>query len=139
MDHDLVAGLPAGDTLTDLPDHAGGVGAADVVSEPGVVPAAEDRNRRAESCPDVVEVDPCGHLPDDYLESAGLRSFDLLEAEGVLRFSLSLFANHPGGHLFGRLARLDVRLAHICEVYRHFAPLGIFKVAGHATPSRCLG
>ena len=31
MDHDLVAGLPAGHALADLPDDPGGVRAADVV------------------------------------------------------------------------------------------------------------
>ena len=65
MDHDLVAGLPAGDALADLPDDPRGVGAADVVAVLGVVAVVEDRDRLAERRPDVVEVDAGGHHPDD--------------------------------------------------------------------------
>ena len=73
VDHDLVAGLPAGHALADLPDDPGGVGAADVVAVLGVVAVAEDRDRLAERRPDVVEVDPGGHHPDDHLEGARAR------------------------------------------------------------------
>jgi hypothetical protein len=58
MDDDLVARLPAGHSLADLPDDPGGVGAADVVAVLGVVAIAEDRDRFTERRPDVVEVDP---------------------------------------------------------------------------------
>src|SRR6201999_2705590 len=57
VDHDLVARLPAGDALADLPDDAGGVGTADVVAELRVVAVAEDRDRVAARRPDVVEVE----------------------------------------------------------------------------------
>ena len=57
MDHDLVAGLPLGDSLADLPDDPGGVGAADVMAVLRVVAVSEDRDRLAERRPDVVEVD----------------------------------------------------------------------------------
>ena len=57
VDDDLVAGLPAGHALADLPDDAGGVGAADVVAPLGVVAVAPDADRLAERGPDVVEVD----------------------------------------------------------------------------------
>ena len=40
MDDHLVAGLPAGDALADLPDDAGGVGAADVMAPLRVVAVA---------------------------------------------------------------------------------------------------
>ena len=42
VDDDLVAGLPAGDALADLPDDPGGVGAANVVAELGMVAVAEN-------------------------------------------------------------------------------------------------
>ena len=51
VDHDLVAGLPARDALADLPDDAGGVGAADVVPVLGVVAVAPDRDRLARAPP----------------------------------------------------------------------------------------
>ena len=85
MDDDLVAGLPAGDALADLPDDPGGVRAADVVAVLGVVAVAEHRDRLAERGPHVVEVDARGHDAHDHLERAGLRDLDLLELEGVGR------------------------------------------------------
>ncbi len=96
MDHDLVAGLPAGDALADLPDDPGGVGAADVVVLVGVV--AEHRHGLAERRPDVVEVHAGRHHADDHLERAGLGHLDLLELEGVDRLALALLADDPRGH-----------------------------------------
>ena len=109
MDHDLVAGLPVRDALADLPDDAGGVGAADVVAVLGVVAVAEDRDRLAERRPDVVEVDAGGHHADDHLEGAGLRDLDLLDLEGVLGLALALLADHPGGHRLGQRPRAPRR------------------------------
>ena len=110
MDHDLVAGLPAGDALADLPDDPGGVGAADVVAVLGVVAVAEDRDRFAEGRPDVVEVDPGGHHPDDDLECAGLRDLDLLELEGVGRLPLAVLADHPRRHRLRQGSGLNVQI-----------------------------
>ncbi len=96
MDHDLVAGLPAGHARADLPDHPRGVGAADVVVLLGVV--AEHGDGLAERGPDVVEVHPGGHHAHDHLERAGLGDLDLLDLEGVRRFAKPLLADHPCGH-----------------------------------------
>ena len=63
MHDDLVAGLPAGDALADLPDDARGVRAADVMVLVGVV--AKHRHRLAERGPDVVEVHARGHHAHD--------------------------------------------------------------------------
>ena len=49
VDHDLVAGLPAGHALADLPDDSRGVGAADVVVLVGVI--AEHRYGLARAPP----------------------------------------------------------------------------------------
>ena len=108
MDHDLVARLPAGDALADLPDDARGVGAADVVAVLRVVAVAEDRDRLAERRPDVVEVDARGHHADDHLEGPGLGDLDLLDLEGVLGLALALLADHPRGHRLRQGAGLDV-------------------------------
>ena len=110
VDDDLVAGLPAGDALADLPDDPGGVGAADVVAVLGVVAVAEDRDRLAERRPDVVEVDAGRHHPDDHLEGARLGDLDLLELEGVGRLALALLADHPGRHRLRQRAGLNVKL-----------------------------
>ena len=110
VDHDLVAGLPAGDALADLPDDPGGVGAADVVAVLGVVAVAEDRDRLAERRPDVVEVDAGRHHADDHLEGAGLGNLDLLELEGVVGLALALLADHPGRHRLRQRSGLDVQL-----------------------------
>ena len=107
MDHDLVA---------DLPDDAGGIGAADVVAVVGMVAVAEDGDRFAERGPDVVEVDAGGHHPDDDLERAGLRDLDLLELEGVFRLALALLANYPGRHRLRQRAGLDVQLRNCTRV-----------------------
>ena len=116
VDDDLVARLPAGDALADLPDDARGVGAADVVAVLGVVAVAEDRDRLAQRRPDVVEVDAGGHHPHDHLEGAGLRHLDLLELEGVVGLALALLADHPGGHRLRQLAGLDVQLRDCARV-----------------------
>ena len=109
VDDDLVAGLPAGHALADLPDDPGGVGAADVVVLVGVV--AEHRDGLAERRPDVVEVHAGGHHAHDHLERAGLRDLDLLELEGVDRLALALLADHPGRHRRRELARLGLDVA----------------------------
>ena len=72
VEDDLVAGLPLGDALADLPDDPRGIGTADVVTVLLMVAVAEDGDRLAERRPDVVEVDPGRHHPDDHLEGAGL-------------------------------------------------------------------
>ena len=101
MDHDLVARLPARDPGTDLPDDAGGVRAADVVAELGMVAVAPYADRLAQSGPHVVVVHARRHHPHDYLEGAGLRHLDLLELEGVPGLALALRTDHPGGHRVG--------------------------------------
>ena len=130
MDHDLVAGLPLGHALADLPDDAGGVGAADVVAELLVVAVAEDRDRLAERRPDVVEVDARGHHPHDHLEGAGLRHVDLLDLEGVGRLALALLPDHPGGHLLGQLPGLHVELRNVCDLYCQVDSLRRLRTAG---------
>ena len=107
---DLIAGLPARDAGPDLPDHAGGVRAADVMTELGMVAVLHDRDGLAQRRPHVVVVDPGGHHADDHLEGGGLGDLDLLQLEGVLGLSLALLADHPGGHRVGQLAGLDVHL-----------------------------
>src|SRR4051794_11137965 len=106
VDDDLVALLPARDAGADLPDDARGVRAADVVAELRVVAVLHDRHRLAERRPDVVVVDAGRHHADDDLEGAGLRYFDLLELEGVLRLAEALLADDPRGHLLRQLAGL---------------------------------
>ena len=130
MNDDFVAGLPASDTVTDLPDNARSIGTADVVAEFGVIAVTEDRDRLAEGCPDVVEIDSCRHHTDNDLEGPGFRGLDFLELEGVLRLALGFLPDHPGSHLLRQLTGLDVKFAHISEIYWHFAPLGFFKVGG---------
>ena len=125
MDHDLVARLPLGDALADLPDDPGGVRAADVVAVLGVVAVAEDRDGLSERGPDVVEVDARGHHPHDHLEGAGLGHLDLLDLEGVLGLALALLPDHPGGHLLGQLARLDVELGYVGDVYGQLTPASV--------------
>ena len=122
MDHDLVAGLPAGDALADLPDDPRGVGAADVVAVLGVVAVAEDRDRLAQRRPDVVEVDAGRHHPDDHLEGAGLGNLDLLELESVVGLALALLADHPGCHRLGQGAGLDVQLRDCARVNGQLGP-----------------
>src|SRR3954451_236476 len=56
VDDHLVAGVPARDALAHLPDDAGGVRAADVVSVLGVVAVAPHPDRLAEGRPHVVVV-----------------------------------------------------------------------------------
>ena len=104
------------DALADLPDDAGGVGAADVVVL-GVV--AEDRDRLAERRPDVVEVHAGGHHAHGDLEGAGLRDLHLLELEGLERLAVALLADDPGGHRGGELAGLDVELRHLLRIDGH--------------------
>ena len=106
--HDFVAGLPAGDPGADLPDDPGGVRAADVVAELGVVAVAHHRHRLAERRPHVVVVDPRRHHPHDHLEGARLGHFDLLDLEGVLGLAEALLADDPGGHRLGQDAGLYV-------------------------------
>jgi hypothetical protein len=106
----------------DLPDHAGGVGAADVVAELGVIAVAEDAHRLAERGPDVVEVDPGGHHSDDHLECAGLGDLHLLGLERGGRLALAILADHPGGHLLGQGARLDVEIGDFSGIYGHGTP-----------------
>ena len=119
VDHDLVAGLPAGDALADLPDDARGVRAADVVAPLRVVAVAPDADRLAERGPDVVEVDPGGHHPDDHLEGARLGDLDLLELEGVDRLALALLADHPGRHRRRELARLGLDVCDLAQIDGH--------------------
>jgi hypothetical protein len=109
-------GLPAGDALADLPDDAGGVGAADVVV---LVVVAEDGDGLAERGPHVVEVDPRGHHADGHLERAGLGHLHLLELERVERFALTLLADDPCGHGGRELSGLHVQLRHILRIDRH--------------------
>ena len=116
VDDDLVAGLPARDALADLPDDAGGVGAADVVI---LVVVAEDRDGLAERRPDVVEVHARRHHADGDLEGAGLRDLHLLELEGLERLALALLADDPRGHRGRELARLHVQLRHLLRIDRH--------------------
>ena len=116
VDDDLVADLPAGDALADLPDDSGGVGAADVVAELGVVAVGEDRDRFAQRGPDVVEVHPGRHHADDDLEGAGLRDLDLLELEGVFRLALALLPDHPGSHRLRERPRLDVEVGQVAGI-----------------------
>jgi hypothetical protein len=63
-----------------------------------------------------------GHHADDHLERAGLRDFDLLDLHGVLGLALTLLADHPGGHLLGQLARLDIELGYVGDLYGHVSP-----------------
>ena len=133
VDHDLVAGLPAGDALADLPDDPRGVRAADVVAVLGVVAVAEHRDRLAERRPDVVEVDPGGHHPDDHLERAGLGHLDLLDLERVLGLALALLADHPRRHRLGQRPRLHVELRHLRYVYGHGSPSGRWSGAADRT------
>jgi hypothetical protein len=130
VDDDLVAGLPLGDALADLPDHPGGVGAADVVPVDGVVAVREDRDRLAERRPDVVEVDARGHHADDHLERPRLGHLDLLDLEGVLGLALALGSDHPRRHRLGQGARLHVELRDLGYVYCHGPPPGGLIGAG---------
>ena len=130
VEHDLVAGLPLGHALADLPDDAGAVGAADVVAELLVVAVAEDADGLAERGPDVVEVDARGHHPHDHLEGAGLRHVDLLDLEGVGRLALALLPDHPGGHLLGQLPGLHVELRNVCDLYCQVDSLRRLRTAG---------
>ena len=116
VDDDLVAGLPAGDALADLPDDAGGVGAADVVV---LVVVAEYGHGLAERGPDVVEVHAGRHHAHGDLEGAGLRHLHLLELEGLERLALALLADHPCGHRGRELSGLHVQLRHIVRIDRH--------------------
>ena len=128
VDHDLVADLPLGHALADLPDHAGGVGAADVVVLLGVVP--EHRDRLAQRRPYVVEVHARRHHPHDHLERAGLGDLDVLDLEGVLRLALAVLADHPCRHRLRQLAGADIELAHvlyICLCQGRLPPWGGFQ------------
>src|SRR6185437_13827504 len=96
VDDDLVAGLPAGDALADLPHDPRGVGAADVVAPLGVIAVAPDAHGLAQRRPHVVEVHAGGHHAHDHLERAGLGYLDLLQLERVDRLALALLADDPG-------------------------------------------
>ena len=116
VDDDLVAGLPAGHALADLPDDARRVRAADVVVL-GVV--AEHRDGLAERRPHVVEVHAGRHHAHDDLEGARLGRLHLLELEGVDRLAEALLADHPGGHRRRQLARLGVQSRDLADVNGH--------------------
>src|SRR5215207_11103151 len=88
-----------------------------------VVAVAEDRHGLAERRPDIVEVDAGGHHADDHLEGAWLGDLDLLDLEGVLGLTLALWADHPGGHLLGQLARFDIELRYVGDLYGHVTPV----------------
>src|SRR5215211_4408019 len=90
----------------------------------GVVAVVEHGDGPSERCPDVVEIDACGHHPHDDLERARLWNLDLLELECVLRLALALGTDHPGGHRFGQVPRLDVEPGDRGEVYSHGPPSG---------------
>ena len=126
VDDDLVAGLPAGDSLADLPDDPRRVGAADVVAVLGVVAVAEDRDRLAQRRPDVVEVDAGRHHADDHLEGPWLGNLDLLELEGVVWLALALLADHPGRHRLGQGSGLDVQLRDCACVNGQLGPPRVF-------------
>src|SRR3954452_823430 len=121
VDDDLVTGLPARHAGADLPDDAGGVGAADVVAVLRVVAVAEDRHRLAERGPDVVVVHARGHHPHDHLERARLRNLDLLELEGVRRLTLALLADDPCSHRLRERAGLGVHARNVRHVNSHLS------------------
>ena len=132
MDDDLVAGLPVRDARADLPDDAGGIRAADVVAVLGVVAVAEDGDRLAERCPDVVEVDAGGHDADDHLERCGLRDLDLLDLECVLGLAFPLLADDPCGHRLRQRAGLHVEIRDFRYVNCHVrsTPSSVRKCRG---------
>src|SRR5205807_7261157 len=105
---DLVARLPAGHALADLPHDAGRIRAADVVSPLGMVAVGEHRDWLALRRPHVVVVHAGGHHSNDHLERAGLRNLDLLELESVKWLALALRADDPCGHGRRELARLGI-------------------------------
>ncbi len=107
MDYDLVAGLPAFDTDTHLPDDPGRVRAADVVTPLGMIAIGEDRDRVGQRGPNAVEVEARSHHPHDHLERPGLGDLDLLDLVGGGEVALPLRAEHPGGHRLRQLAGLD--------------------------------
>src|SRR4029453_6654530 len=119
VDPPLVARLALGDSLADLPDDPGGVRAADVVAVLLVVAVTEHGHRLAERRPDVVEIDPRRHHAHDHLEGARLGHLDFLDLEGILRLSLAVWADHPGRHLLRQLARLDLELGNVGDLYGH--------------------
>ena len=114
---DLVAGLPAGDALADLPHDSGGVRAPDVMVLVGVV--AEHRNRLSQRGPHVVEVDAGRHHADDDLKGAGLGYLDLLQLEGVGRLALPFLANHPGRHRGRQLSGFGFDGCNLTEIDGH--------------------
>ena len=117
MDHDLVAGLPLGDALADLPDDAGGVGAADVMAPLGVVAVVEHRDGLAERRPDVVEVDPAAITRTITSKAPGSGSSTSSSLKASFGSPSRSAPDHPGGHRLGQLARLDVQLRDLGYVY----------------------
>jgi hypothetical protein len=116
VDDHLVARLPAGDALADLPDDARGVRSADVMVLRVV---AEHRHRLAERRPDVVEVHPGGHHAHGDLEGARLGCLDLLQLERLGRLALALLADDPGGHRGRQLAGLGVEVGDLAGINGH--------------------
>ena len=95
VDHDLVAGLPAGHARADALDDARRVGAGDVEVVAGV---AEDRDGQPQRRPHAVVVDAGGHHPHQHLARARLRHLDLLELHGMLGIAQPLRPDHPRPH-----------------------------------------
>ncbi len=104
----------------------------------GVVAVAEDRNRLAERCPDVVEVDAGGHDADDHLERCGLRDLDLLDLESVLGLAFALLADDPGGHRLRQRAGLHIEIRDFGYVNCHVSstPDSFRKGRGRVSPRK---
>ncbi len=121
VDDDLVAGLPAGDALADLPHDARRVRAADVMAPLGMIAVAPHADRLAQRRPHVVEVHAGRHHAHDHLERAGLGYLDLLQLERVYRLALALLADDPRGHRGRELARLGIDGCDLAEIDGHAA------------------
>ena len=83
MDHDLVAELPARDAVADLPDDAGGVGAADVVPVLRVVAVRMTETGSPSAAHTLLKLTPAAITRTTTSKAPGSRRLDLLQLEGV--------------------------------------------------------
>ena len=133
VDDDLVAGLPAGDALADLPHHPRRVRAADVMAPLGMVAVAPHADGLAQRGPHVVEVHAGRHHAHDHLKRAGLGHLDLLQLERVDRLALALLADDPRRHRLRQLTRLGVHCCDLAEVDGHGSQHPSFGGVGTAS------
>ena len=101
MDHDLVPDLPCLDGRSHLPDDPGRIGTGDVI---GLLVPVKGADGLAQSSPDPIVVDACGHHQNQHLVAVDLPCVNDLDLKALLRLAMPLTPDRPGIHLLGHIA-----------------------------------